>query len=84
MKIKPKKHQNKTTAYMLVYVSKPLFGKLFDKNDVFPSWLQEATNERREMEEEKKMRKQSVCDVPILRWSDNFLSQAAGTGFLSK
>ena len=84
MKVKPKKHQNKTTAYMLVYVSKPLFGKLFKKNDAFPSWLQEATNERKEMEEERKMRKQSVCDLPILKWNDHFLAKAAGTGLLSK
>jgi len=29
MKLKYKKHQNKATAYMLVYVSKTVFGSLF-------------------------------------------------------
>jgi ubiquitin carboxyl-terminal hydrolase 7 len=86
MKIKFKKHQNKATAYMLVYVSKDLFGELFEaKENMFPSWLIEKTKERKELEEEKKIRKQSICDLPVLRWGRNFLAQnVQGMGFISK
>jgi hypothetical protein len=34
------------------------------------------------MEEEKKVRKQSICGIPILRWSKHFIGHSTdGIGF---
>ena len=35
------------------------------------------------MEEEKKVKKQSICNVPVLKWAD-FKGTTARTGFLSR
>ena len=83
MKLKFKKHQNKATAYMLVYVSKPLSDSLFSGEDKYPQWLLDKTQERKVMEEEKKVKKQSICNVPVLKWAD-FKGTTARTGFLSR
>jgi hypothetical protein len=41
----------------------------------FPQWLIEQTKNRQEMEEERKLRKQSICDIPILSWNKHFKGQ---------
>ena len=40
--------------------------------------------ERKEMEEEKKVRRQSVCDIPVFTWSQDLIGQVAGTGFIAR
>ena len=44
MKVKFKKHHNKATAYMLVYVSKAMSVSIFDEGDNdYPQWLIDKT-----------------------------------------
>ena len=44
MKVKTKKHQNKATAYMLVYVNKNNFEEIFKQTEnLFPQWLIDKT-----------------------------------------
>ena len=38
--IKPKKYQNKSTAYMLVYISQDIYHAFFDQTQPeYPEWL---------------------------------------------
>ena len=40
--------------------------------------------EEREGEKEKKIRKQSICDLPVLKWSSQILGNSANTGLINK
>lgn len=84
MKIGFKSVQNKATAYMLVYANKNIHNLLFEElKPEFPDWLIKQTQYRQEMEEEKKLRKLSICDIPILRWNQHFLNHSTdGLGFV--
>lgn len=70
---------------MLVYVCKSMSSKIFDEeNSYFPQWLIDKTKERKNIEEEKKIRKQSICDIPVLKWSNQIEGNSANTGFINK
>ena len=44
MKVKPKKHQKKATAYMLVYINRNDYRKIFKETEnMFPQWLIDKT-----------------------------------------
>ena len=84
MKVVFKSVQNKATAYMLVYGNKQLYPMLFEElKPQFPQWLIQQTKYRQQMEQERKVRKQSICDIPVLRWSKHFQGEIiSGMGFL--
>lgn len=86
MKVNFKSVQNKATAYMLVYIDKDMYKSMFEEiRPDFPQWLIEKTKYRQKMEEEKKVRKQSICDLPVLRWGKHFQGQStAGMGITPK
>jgi hypothetical protein len=54
---------------MLVYVSRNYKAELFSsRSPIFPQWLIDQTRSKIEQDEEKKIRKQSICGIPILSW----------------
>lgn len=70
MKVQQKQVQNKSTAYLLVYVSREYRQLLLDgqHKDELPKWLIENTKKKQSLEEDKKLRKLSICDITIWHW----------------
>jgi hypothetical protein len=79
MKVVQKQVQNKATAYMLVYLSRQYSQELTADNRL-PEWLVEHTKMKLTLDEEKKMRKQSICDIPLLRWREFEGRECLGSG----
>lgn len=55
---------------MLVYLSKEHYRKLTVEDARLPEWLVEHTKMKLSLDEEKKLRKQSICDIPLLKWKN--------------
>jgi hypothetical protein len=72
--------QNKATAYMLVYLSSHHSHQLTAEDSRLPEWLVEHTRMKLSLDEEKKLRKQSICDIPLLRWRDMEGRECQGSG----
>lgn len=72
MRIQQKQVQNKSTAYLLVYVSREYRQQLLEgeQMDELPKWLIENTKRKQTIEEDKKLRKLSICDTPIWHWKN--------------
>jgi hypothetical protein len=70
---------------MLVYLDNNQLSQLMEEKENYPHWIIEEYNNRVEEEEQKKAKKQTVSDIPLLNFDKDLKGKRSETiGFVPK